>query len=177
MFAPRYHSLSQHLANARRSVGKPTIFNNLGPLCNPASAPHQVIGVWDEDLVRTTANVLARLGTKRSWVVHGENSLDEIALTGTTQVAEIKDGRVNEFSISASDLGVAGVNGSIPTNCTAKESAALIEEILDNRRVGDAAETIVLINAAAAIYVAGHASDLPEAFKIAEDECSQRQCP
>lgn len=168
MFAPRYHSLSHHLAKARRSIGKPTIFNNLGPLCNPASAPHQVIGVWSEVLVEKTANVLARLGTKRSWVVYGENGLDEIALTGKTQVAEINDGRVTKFSISASDFGVDGVGGEVPSNCSAQESAALIEEMLNNRRVGDAAETIVLINAAAAIYVSGNADGLPKAYRLAE---------
>lgn len=168
MFAPRFHSLSTHLANARRSVGKPTIFNNLGPLCNPASAPHQVIGVWSEHLLEKTANVLARLGTKRSWVVYGESGLDEIALTGNTQVAEVNDGRITKFSISASDFGVDGVGGEVPLNCSAEESAALIEEILNNRRVGDAAETIVLINAAAAIYVSGNADGLPGAYRLAE---------
>lgn len=168
MFAPRFHSLSPTLANARRKLGKPTIFNNLGPLCNPASAPHQVIGVWDKDRLELTANVLARLGTPLSWIVHGDSGLDEIALTGTTHVAEIKDGKVRRISISASDFGIDHIKGEIPLNCSADESAALIEEIINDNRQSEAAEMLVLINAAAAIYVGGQADDLGDAYKIAE---------
>ena len=168
MFAPRFHSLSQTLAKVRLSLGRPSIFNNLGPLCNPASVPHQVIGVWHKDMIETTANVIARLGTERSWVVHGENGLDEIALSGTTHVAEVKGGQVNRFSITASDFGISEVGGGIPANCAAEESSALITEIIDNKRIGHSAEKLVLINAAAAIYVAGQANELAHAFKIAE---------
>ena len=169
MFAPRFHSLSTALGNARRSLGRPTIFNNLGPLCNPASAPHQVIGVWNKDLVEKTANVLARLGTGRSWIVHSENGLDEIGLSGKTFVAEINGGGVKQFEIDAGDFGVDGVSGDLPSGCSAEESAELIRQIFENKLSESDAEKLVLINAAAAIYVAGQASDLIEGYKLAEE--------
>src|SRR5258706_1326710 len=104
MFAPRFHSLSPALASARRSLGHPTIFNNLGPLCNPASAPRQIIGVWDKGLITKMANVLARLGTTRSWIVHGENGLDEIGLNGKTFVAEGKGVQARRVLVKSSAL-------------------------------------------------------------------------
>ncbi len=169
MFAPRFHSLSPTLAAVRRSIGRPTIFNNLGPLCNPASAPHHMIGVWDEKLVEKTANVLLRLGAKRSWVVNGENGLDEIALKGRTKVAEIDNGSVSRFEISASDFGIATDGDDLPSNCSSESSAAIIRSLLANEKKDRDAEKLVLINAAAAIYVAGKALDLPEAYNIAKE--------
>lgn len=169
MFAPRFHALSPTLAEARRAFAQPSIFNNLGPLCNPASAPHQVIGVSKSDLINKTANALARLGTKRSWIVHGENGLDEIALLGETPVAEITDSIIETFAITAKDFGVESVAKNLPSNCSATESANVIKEILDNKRRGDDVEKLVLINAAAAIYIAGITSDLRGAYLIAEE--------
>jgi anthranilate phosphoribosyltransferase len=169
MFAPRFHSLSPSLAAARRTLHMPTIFNNLGPLCNPADAPHHVIGVWHEDMLEKTANVLSRLQAKRSWVVHGENGLDEIALNGKTQVIEIGDERLKRFEITAEDFGVTSFGNALPSKCTAEESAAIITEILHNERKGDSAETIVLMNAAAAIFISGATGALPDAYKMAEE--------
>ncbi len=167
MFAPRFHSLSPTLAAARRSLGRPTIFNNLGPLCNPASAPHTVIGVSDKHLLESTANVLARLGAKKSWVVYGENGLDEIALKGTTLVAEIRD-KVELFEIAAADFGVYTLGKDLPSKCSAEESAKMIESLLRNEMKDRDAERLVLINAAAAIHVAGLTTDLTEAYAVAE---------
>lgn len=167
MFAPRFHSLSPALAKVRRGFGRPTIFNNLGPLCNPAGVSHHLIGVWNKDLLEKTANVLRRLGTERSWIVHGENGLDEIALFGKTHVAAIEDGNVVSKNISSDDYGFAIDNGELPQNLSAAESAALIRDILENKRSGENVENIVLMNAAAAIYVAGLADDLPTAFSLA----------
>jgi len=169
MFAPRFHSLSPSLAAARRTVGRPTIFNNLGPLCNPASAPHHVIGVWDEELVGKTANVLLRLGAKRSWVVNGASGLDEIALKGRTKIAEVNNDSVSRFEISASDFGVSGDGSDLPWDCSAEESAAVIRSLLNNEMIDRDTEQLVFINAAAAIYVAGKASDLIEAYNIANE--------
>lgn len=168
MFAPRFHSLSPTLAAARRSLGRPTIFNNLGPLCNPASTPHTVIGVWDKHLLESTANVLLRLGSKRSWVVYGERGLDEIALKGTTLVAEIKDDTIDLFEISAADFGVYTLGKDLPSKCSAEESAKMIGSVLRNQMKDRDAERLVLINAAAAIYVAGFATDLTESYSLAE---------
>ena len=168
MFAPRFHSLSPTLAMARRSLGKPSIFNNLGPLCNPASAPHHVIGVCNEDMLEKTANVLARLGAKRSWIVRGEYGLDEVALKGTTHVAEINEGKIERFEITASDFGAYTLGKDLPSKCTADHSAKIIREILGNEMKDRDVEKLVLINAAAAIYVAGKAATLPDAYELAE---------
>jgi anthranilate phosphoribosyltransferase len=168
MFAPRFHSLSPTLASARRRVGRPTIFNNLGPLCNPASAPHHVIGVWDIEMLETTARVLARLGAKRSWVVHAENGLDEISIAGKTQVAEVNGDQINRFGIGATDFGLYTLAKSIPMNCTPAVSARLIRDILENKMPDTDAERLVLINAASAIFVAGMASNFVEAYERAQ---------
>jgi anthranilate phosphoribosyltransferase len=168
MFAPRFHSLSPTLAMARRAIGRPTIFNNLGPLCNPASAPHQIIGVWDKALLEKTANVLARLGTKRSWIVHGENGLDEIALSGKTHVVEVSGDQITQFDITADDFRVNSIGGDLPSRCSATESAALIGQIFANERIGHDSEKLVFINAAAAIFIAGNAIDLADAYNIAK---------
>lgn len=169
MFAPKFHSLSPVLAKVRRELGRPTIFNNLGPLCNPAHAPHQLIGVWHRDLVEKTANVLAKLGTARSWIVHGEDGLDEISLKGKTFVAEVRGADVKSFEISADDFGVDKFEGEIPARSLPAESARLIRDILDNQLAGGPAESLVLINAAAAIYLAGAAENLKKAFVTASE--------
>ena len=169
MFAPRFHSLSPTLAMARRSLGRPTIFNNLGPLCNPASAPHHVIGVYDKHLLESTARVLSRLGTQRSGVVYGENGLDEIALKGSTLVAEIDGENVDVFEITASDFDVFSLGKELPSKCSSDESARMIRSIFANELQGRDAERLVLINAAAAIYIAGRASTLPEAYDMARE--------
>jgi anthranilate phosphoribosyltransferase len=169
MFAPRFHSLSPALAKARRELRRPTIFNNLGPLCNPAAAAHQVIGVWAPEVLEKTAIGLSRLGTKRSWIVHGSNGIDEIALEHATHVAEIMDGQVTYSSVSAADLCSVKISGELPRNLTAEHSAGLITEIFDNKHKGSAAETIVLINAAAAIYISGKTNTLPAAFDLAKE--------
>ncbi len=169
MFAPRFHLLSPTLAKARKAVGEPTIFNNLGPLCNPASAPHYVIGVYDKHLLESTARVLSRLRTKKSWVVYGESGLDEIALKGTTLVAEVNDGKIDIFEIKSADFGLSTSGDDLMSNCSAAESAQLIRAILDNEMQRRDAERLVLINAAAALYITGKSVSLIEAYKRAEN--------
>ncbi len=168
MFAPRFHSLSPTLAAARRAVGHPTIFNNLGPLCNPASAPHHVIGVWDKHLLESTARVLAKFETPRSWIVYGENGIDEIALKGTTLVAEVDGDKVKVYEISAADFGVSGFSDDLPSGCSVDESSVTIRSILSNEMKDRDAENLVLINAAAAIHIAGSAPTLATAFELAK---------
>ena len=168
MFAPNFHRLSPVLAKVRRKLGVPTIFNNLGPLCNPAGAPHQIIGVWHKDLVETTANILARLGTEKSWIVHGEDGLDEITLNGVTLVAEIEGGSVRYFQVSASDFGLHSSSLDTARRSTPEESAALIRSILSGECTDSAALNLVLINAAAPIYLAGHAATWVDGIKLAK---------
>ncbi len=167
MFAPNFHALSPTLGKVRRELGVPTIFNNLGPLCNPANAPHQIIGVWRRDLVEKTAEVLSKLETKKSWIVHGSDGLDEITLNGKTFVAEISGGKVETFEISPADFGLENTTFSF-SKCSATESAKIISDVLSGNSIDKNARNIVLINAAAAIYIAGETDDLRNAFSIAE---------
>ena len=169
MFAPKFHALSPILGKVRRTLGVPTVFNNLGPLCNPANAPHQIIGVWNESLLEKTANALARLGTKKSWVVHGSDGLDEITLSGKTFVAEISGGKVNRFEISPADFGLQNSALTDLQRVSPAGSAKLILEILNGQSNNQTATNLVLINAAAAIYITGLAADLPEALAAANE--------
>jgi anthranilate phosphoribosyltransferase len=169
LFAPKFHSLSPVLGKVRREIGVPTIFNILGPICNPANAPHQVIGVWNKNLVSKTAQVLARLGTKKTWIVHGEDGLDEITLSGKTFVAEISDDYVMEFEISPEDFGLRSSSLENLQKFTAEESAKLIRQILSNETENETAKNLVLINAAAAISVSGKTDSLKDAFDLAKE--------
>jgi len=166
LFAPKFHSLSPILAKVRRAIGVPTIFNILGPICNPADAPHQVIGVWRKDLVKTTAQVLARLGTKKTWIVHGGDGLDEITLDGKTFVAEISDEKQRRaLSVNAGfSSGFAGLQKVSPS-----ESAKLISDILSGKTENEPARNLVLINAAAAIFISSKAENLKDAFILAKE--------
>ncbi|MDQ2746788.1 MAG: anthranilate phosphoribosyltransferase [Acidobacteriota bacterium] len=168
MFAPKFHALSPILGKVRRELSVPTIFNNLGPLCNPANAPHQIIGVYRKDLVGKTAEVLAKLGTEKSWIVHGADGLDEITLNGETFVAEIADGKVKSFEISPADFGLKPTTFNF-SRCSAADSAKIISDILQNNAADENARNIVLINAAAAICITNQAEDLKTAFAIAAE--------
>ncbi|HKX82894.1 MAG TPA: anthranilate phosphoribosyltransferase [Pyrinomonadaceae bacterium] len=169
MFAPNFHRLSPTLAKVRRGLGFPTIFNNLGPLCNPAGAPFQLIGVWDKDLTEKTACVLARLGTTRSWVVHGGDGLDEFTLNDITYVAEASSGRVRTFELFPTDFGAEPAAIEHLHVSSAEESAALIRSILENRSNDRAAIDLVLINSAAPLYLSGYAESLKTAYQLARE--------
>ena len=169
MFAPKFHQLSPVLGKVRRKLGAPTIFNNLGPLCNPADAPHQIIGVWNPRLLEKTANVMARLGTRKSWIVHGGDGLDEITLCGKTFIAEISDGAIKTFTISPADFGLENVTALHFSKCSAAESAHLISDVLNNKSADENVRNIILVNAAAAIYIAGKTPNLRTAFETADE--------
>ncbi len=158
MFAPNHHPAMKYAAPVRKELGMRTILNILGPLTNPAGAPNQVMGVFHSDLVGIQARVLKELGSSHVMVVHGEDGLDEITLTGPTLVAELKHGFVTEFRIEPKQFGLdtAPVE-SIRAN-DMEASKALVLSVLEN--VPGPARDIVLLNAGAAIYVAGVASDL-----------------
>jgi anthranilate phosphoribosyltransferase len=169
MFAPNFHRLSATLGKVRRGLGFPTIFNCVGPLCNPASAPHQLIGVWNEDLVMKMATALARLGTHKSWIVYGRDGVDEVSLSEMTYVAEVSDGVVSRLAISAGDFGVAARSVEKLKVNSPQESANLILEILKGEKKDTAAERLLLCNAAAGIYISGKAETLSLAFGSAEE--------
>ncbi len=167
MFAPLYHGATARVAGVRRQLGVHTTFNLLGPLTNPAHAPRQIIGVWHASLVEPLAQALIQLGTEASWVVHGADGLDEITLADKTLVAEAKDGSVRTFEIEPQDFGLERATLESLRGGDAMDNAAIIRSILDGER-RDAARSLVVANAAAALFVGGMAGNLAEAARLAE---------
>jgi anthranilate phosphoribosyltransferase len=158
MFAPNHHSAMKHAAPVRRELGVRTIFNLLGPLTNPAGAHRQVMGVFHKDLTLKLAKVLQNLGSKHVLVVHGADGMDEISFTGDTFVAELKDGKISECTLNPAQFGLKiHALKSIRVE-NAQESKTMILDVLNGKSSAgkqSAARDIVLLNAGAAIYVAG----------------------
>ncbi len=153
MFAPNHHSAMKHAAPVRKELGIRTIFNLLGPLTNPAAARRQVMGVFDRALTGKLAQVLQKLGSEHVLVVHGADGMDEISLTGDTYVAELKSGKVTEYTVNPTQFGLTIHQLKDIQIQNAAESKAMIMDVL-NGKTG-APRDIVLLNAGAAIYVAG----------------------
>ena len=166
MFAPLFHGATARVAGIRRQLGIHTTFNLLGPLSNPAGAPRQIIGVWRKDLAEKLARVLAALGTERAWVVHGEDGLDEITLAGKTHVAEAFNGEVQTFEIEPEDFGFEVRPLDHLRGGDTDANARIVSAVLEGSRT-DEARALVVMNAAAALFVGGAAADLREAAKIA----------
>jgi anthranilate phosphoribosyltransferase len=158
MFAPNHHSAMKHAAPVRRELGVRTIFNLLGPLTNPASAKRQLMGVFSKDLTFKLAKVLQNLGSEHVLVLHGADGMDEISFTGDTFVAELKDGKISEYTLNPAQFGLPiHALKSIRVE-NAEQSKAMILDVLNGKiNAGkiSAARDIVLLNAGAAIYVAG----------------------
>jgi anthranilate phosphoribosyltransferase len=165
MFAPAHHGATRHAASPRRELGVRTLFNLLGPLTNPAGVPNQLIGVFSDAWVEPVAEVMQRLGSRHVMVVHSRDGLDEISLGAPTRVAELKDGRVTVREIAPEDFGLArtGLDGIRVRD--AADSLALLRAVLDDRP-GPARDT-VLLNAGAAIHVAGLAPDHRTGMELA----------
>ncbi|MGZ8250914.1 MAG: anthranilate phosphoribosyltransferase [Methylophilaceae bacterium] len=153
MFAPNHHSAMKHAAPVRRELGIRTLFNLLGPMTNPAGAKRQVMGVFHKDLTILLAQVLQRLGSEHVMVVHGADGMDEISFTGDTYVAELKNGKVSEYVLNPTQFGLPVHTLASIQIQDAAESKAMVLDVL-NGKLG-AARDIVLLNSAAAIYVAG----------------------
>ena len=168
MFAPLFHGATARVAGIRRQLGIHTTFNLLGPLSNPAGAPRQIIGVWRKDLAEKLAQVLAELGTEHAWVVHGEDGLDEITLAGTTHVAEALEGRVKTFEIGPADFGFETGSLEHLRGGDAEANAGIVSAVLAGSRK-DEARALVIMNAAAALYLGGAAADLREGARMAAD--------
>ncbi len=174
MFAPLYHGSTKRVAHVRRELGVHTTFNLLGPLTNPARAPRQIIGVWHPSLLPTVARTLRALGTRHAWVVHGADGLDEITLSRETHVAAARDETgaddIDTFTIEPPDFGLKtrsldGLRGG-----DAAHNALIIQGVLDGEQHNEtshAARDLVIINAAAALYVGGIAPTLLEAAHLA----------
>lgn len=153
MFAPNHHSAMKHAAPVRRELGVRTLFNLLGPLTNPADARNQVMGVFDRQLTGKLAHVLKQLGGQHVLVVHGADGMDEISFTGDTYVAELKDGEVTEYVLNPQHFGMSLHSAESIRVQNAEESKAVILQVLAG--ASGPARDIVLLNAGAAIYVAG----------------------
>ena len=158
MFAPIHHPSMKVVAPVRREMGVRTIFNILGPLTNPASAPSVLMGVFHPDLVGIQARVLRELGTERAMVVWGRDNMDEISLGAGTLVGELRDGKVREYEIHPEDFGIAMSASRNLRVDGPEQSIAMLRAVLDNQ-LGPALD-IVALNAGAALYVAGVASDI-----------------
>lgn len=159
MFAPNHHSAMKHAAPVRRELGVRTLFNLLGPLTNPANAKRQVMGVFDKALTVKLAHVLKQLGSEHVLVVCGADGMDEISFTGDTFVAELKNGKVSEYTLSPQQFGMPLHRLNSIQIQNAAESKAMILEVLAGKQPSPARD-IVLLNAGAAIYVAGIADSL-----------------
>jgi anthranilate phosphoribosyltransferase len=165
MFAPTHHPAMRHAAPVRRELATRTVFNVLGPLTNPAGARAQVVGVYSAALVRPLAEVLARLGARRAFVVHGAGGIDELSPAGPNEVAEVVDGGVRERVIDPLELGIARCNPDELRGGSPGENAQVIRSILSGAE--GARTDAILLNAAGAIAAAGHAEDLREGLEAA----------
>ncbi|MCA9583594.1 MAG: anthranilate phosphoribosyltransferase, partial [Myxococcales bacterium] len=165
-FAPAFHGALKHAAPVRRRLGIRTFFNLLGPLANPAAATHQLLGVYDPGRVRQMAEVLLLLGTEGAWVVHGEGGLDEVSPYGPTRVAALRDGEITEFSVRPEDFGMDPVPAGSIGGGDAEENAGIARAVLEG--TPSPYRDAVVINAAAALMVAGRATDMPAARAMAE---------
>ena len=165
LFAPSHHPAMRHAAPVRKELATRTVFNVLGPLTNPAGARAQVLGVYSPDLVRTLADVLARLGARRAFVVHGAGGLDELSPVGPNLVCEVVEGAVHERQIDPLELGIPRCSASDLQGGSPERNAEAVRGVLAG---GDGpVRDAVLLNAAGAIAAAGHAADLGEGLELA----------
>jgi len=167
LFAPLLHGAMKHAIGPRQEIGIRTVFNILGPLTNPAGAPNQVIGVYDPELTETLCQVLRELGSRRAYVVHGCDGLDEITLTGTTRVSELKNNRIWTFNLDPAEFGFRYCRPEDLKGGDAETNAKITLSIL-NGEPGPKRD-VILLNAAAAIYVAGRSKSLKEGLAAAAD--------
>ncbi len=174
LFAPVYHPAMKNVSQPRKDIGIRTIFNVLGPITNPAGVKHQVMGVYSEVLLNPIAKVLRNLGYVRAMVVHGSDSLDEITVTGKTQIAELKDGMVKTHQIEPLDLGFKRRKLEELKGGNARENGQVLLSILKGEE-REAKREITVLNAAAAILVAGTASDIKEAIARAEESIDAKK--
>ncbi len=167
LFAPKLHGAMKYAIGPRREIGIRTIFNMLGPLTNPAGATAQLLGVYDKKLTEMFADVLKNMGTKRAFVVHGLDGLDEVTITGETRVAELKDGIVRTYNINPVDYfgridTLDSIRGGDPV-----VNAQIAKDVLSGK--SGACRNVVLINAALAIVAGEKADDIKKGIQIAAD--------
>ena len=167
MFAPTHHPAMRHAAPVRRELAARTVFNVLGPLTNPAGARAQVVGVYAPSLVRTIAEVLAQLGARRAFVVHGAAGIDELSPAGPNLVCEVVDGDVREREIDPLELGVERCSPEELRGGSPRDNAEAIRGVFRGKNGGK--RSAILLNAAGAIAASGHAADLREGLELARE--------
>ena len=165
LYAPAMHAAMKYVQPVRRDLRLRTVFNLLGPLTNPAQASAQVVGVYSADLVEKLAQALNELGLQRALVVHGSDGLDEITITGPSQVAEVRDGQVHAYQVAPEEFGLERATLAELSGGDARENAAIILAILKGER--SCRRDVVLLNAAAALVAAGMADRIGEAVPLA----------
>jgi anthranilate phosphoribosyltransferase len=167
LFAPTHHPAMRHAALVRRELAARTVFNVLGPLTNPAGARAQIVGVYAPELVRTIAEVLAQLGTRRAFVVHGAGGIDELSPSGPNFVCEVVDGSVRTRNIDPLEFGLERCDPSELRGGSPEQNAAAIRAVFAGENGGR--RSAILLNAAGAIAAGGHAEDLREGLELARD--------
>jgi anthranilate phosphoribosyltransferase len=165
MFAPNHHPAMKNVVPVRKDLGVRTIFNILGPLTNPAKAPNILMGVFHPELVATQAKVLQLMGAEHALVVHGNDGLDEITLSGPTMVAELRNGQISEYEIKPSDFGIANTSMETLKVADAQESKAIILNIMNNQ--SGPARDIVCLNAGATLYAANVSPSIADGIALA----------
>jgi anthranilate phosphoribosyltransferase len=164
MFAPSHHPAWKNVGPTRVELATRTIFNLLGPLANPAGVKRQMVGVFSKQWVLPLAQVLKNLGSEAVWVVHGSDGLDEITLTGPTFVAALEGGAIRSFEVSPEDVGLKRVAGEALKGGNSAANAVALQSVLDGRP--SPYRDVALLNAAAALVVAGRAKDLEEGMTL-----------
>jgi anthranilate phosphoribosyltransferase len=167
MFAPNHHSAMKHVAPIRKELGVRTIFNILGPLTNPASAPNILMGVFHPDLVGIQVRALQRLGAEHALVVYGRDGMDEVSLGAATLVGELKDGNITEYEIHPEDFGFQMSSNRALRVDTPEQSKTMLTGVLDNQ--AGAARDIVVLNAGAALYAANVADTMKDGVGLAQE--------
>jgi len=165
MFAPAHHPAMKNVGATRAELGTRTIFNLLGPLSNPAGVRRQMIGVFSKQWTEPLAHVLKNLGAESVWVVHGSDGLDEITTSGPTSVTALQSGVIHSFEISPEDIGLAKVKPEALRGGDAQSNAKAVEDVLEGKKTPF--RDVALLNAAAALVVAGKAKDLKAGFALA----------
>ncbi|MFL6373499.1 MAG: anthranilate phosphoribosyltransferase [Pyrinomonadaceae bacterium] len=165
--APHFHPALRRIGDVRAKLGIRTCLNVLGLLSNPAGVTHNLIGVWHRALIEPVSKALALLGTQNAWVVHGSDGLDELTLTGKTFVGAVKNSEVRPYVVSAADFGLKTAKLDSLKPKTARENANIIREVLAGTR-NDEARSIIILNAAAALFIGGLANDPVHATRLAE---------
>ena len=167
LFAPLFHKAMKYAIGPRKEIGVRTIFNVLGPLCNPVLNKYQVIGVFDAKLTEKIAGVLKKLGSKRAYVVNAKDGLDEVSISSKTKVSELKNGKIKTYFIEPSDFGVKKYSLDKIKGGNAKTNAKIVNSVLSGKK--GPKRDIVLINASLGLITAGKAKTLKQGVRIAEE--------